>query len=193
MGLGGGPQAHRRAADRDQHLLAHRVPGLHPGRPHRRLGVLAAVAAGLYTEAGRIDALTHLPLRSSGFWEALTFLLESVLFLLIGLELPHITRRSVREKPLLYSAAVLVTLIAIRMAGMFTVPLLAQLARGAPPNAAGIAPRGTYRSRLERDARRRVARSRARATLCRGRPFPDRANVIFISDITIAATLASRD
>ena len=38
-----------------------------------------------------------------------------------------------------------------------------------PPNAAEIAPRGTDRSRLERDARRRIARSRARATPDRGR------------------------
>ena len=64
-------------------------------------------------------------------------MLESVLFLLIGLELPHITRGLSVEKPLLYSAAVLVTLIAVRMAWMFTVPLVAQLVRprrpGPPP------------------------------------------------------------
>ena len=134
-------------------------------------GVLAAVAAGLYTggRAGSMLSPTS-RLRTLGFWEALTFLLESVLFLLIGLELPHITRGLSVEKPLLYSAAVLVTLIAVRMAWMFTVPLLAQLVRPRrPPNAAGIAHRGTDRSRLERDARRRIARRRARATPDRGR------------------------
>ena len=68
-------------------------------------------------------------LRTLGFWEALTFLLESVLFLPIGLELPHLTRGLSVERPLLYSAAVLATLIAVRMAWMFTVPLLAQLVR----------------------------------------------------------------
>ena len=133
-------------------------------------GVLAAVAAGLYTggRAGSMLSPTS-RLRTLGFWEALTFLLESVLFLLIGLELPHITRGLSVERPLLYSAAVLVTLIAVRMAWMFTVPLLAQLVRPRAPNAAGIAHRGTDRSRLERDARRRIARSRARATPDRGR------------------------
>ena len=93
-------------------------------------GVLAAVAAGLYTggRAGSMLSPTS-RLRTLGFWEALTFLLESVLFLLIGLELPHITRGLSVEKPLLYSAAVLATLIAVRMAWMFTVPLVAQLVR----------------------------------------------------------------
>ena len=48
-------------------------------------GVLAAVAAGLYTggRAGLMLSPTS-RLRTLGFWDALTFLLESVLFLLIG-------------------------------------------------------------------------------------------------------------
>ena len=135
-------------------------------------GVLAAVAAGLYTggRAGSMLSPTS-RLRTLGFWEALTFLLESVLFLLIGLELPHITRGLSVEKPLLYSAAVLVTLIAVRMAWMFTVPLVAQLVRPRRARTSQrIAPRGTDRSRLERDARRRIARSRARAAPDRDRP-----------------------
>ena len=128
-------------------------------------GVLAAVAAGLYTggRAGSMLSPTS-RLRTLGFWEALTFLLESVLFLLIGLELPHITRGLSVEKPLLYSAAVLVTLIAVRMAWMFTVPLVASSSVRAAPERRRNPRRGTDRSRLERDARRRIARSRARAT-----------------------------
>ena len=128
-----------------------------------------------------------------GFWEALTFLLESVLFLLIGLtKLPHITRGLSVEKPLLYSAAVLVTLIAVRMAWMFTVPLVAQLVRTRHPRTPlGIAPRGTDRSRLEGHGRGGVSLAAALALplTAAGRPFPIRANVIFISSIAIAATL----
>ena len=134
-------------------------------------GVLAAVAAGLYTggRAGSMLSPTS-RLRTLGFWEALTFLLESVLFLLIGLELPHITRGLSVEKPLLYSAAVLATLIAVRMAWMFTVPLVAQLVRPRRPRTPQKSRhRGTDRSRLERDARRRIARRRASATPDRGR------------------------
>jgi Na+/H+ antiporter len=155
-------------------------------------GVLAAVAAGLYTggRAGSMLSPTS-RLRTLGFWEALTFLLESVLFLLIGLELPHITRGLSVEKPLLYSAAVLVTLIAVRMAWMFTVPLVAHLVR----------PRRRRTAQESRIAERIVlgwsamrggvslAAALALPLTAAGRPFPDRANVIFISYIAIAATL----
>ena len=135
-------------------------------------GVLAAVAAGLYTggRAGSMLSPTS-RLRTLGFWEALTFLLESVLFLLIGLELPHITRRSVRGK----AASIFGS--GPRHPhrdkdGLDVHGPAAGTARppATPPNAAGIAPRGTDRSRLERDARRRIARSRASATPDRGWP-----------------------
>ena len=79
-------------------------------------GVLAAVAAGLYT--GSRTSLILSPtsrLRTLGFWDALTFVLESLLFLLIGLQLPHITRGLSVGRPLEYAAVVVVTLIAVRM------------------------------------------------------------------------------
>ena len=154
-------------------------------------GVLAAVAAGLYTggRAGSMLSPTS-RLRTLGFWDALTFLLESVLFLLIGLELPHITRGLSVERPLLYSAAVLVTLIAVRMAWMFTVPLLAQLVRPSSPRTSQS--RHAEQIVLGWSAMRggvSLAAALALPLTAAGRPFPDRANVIFISYITIAATL----
>lgn len=130
-------------------------------------------------------------LRTLGFWEALTFLLESVLFLLIGLELPHITRGLSVEEPLLYSAAVLVALVAVRMAWMFTVPLVAALVRPSRP-------RTPHESRHAEQivlgwcAMRggvSLAAALAIPLTANGRPFPDRANVIFISYVAIAATL----
>ena len=153
-------------------------------------GVLAAVAAGLYTggRAGSMLSPTS-RLRTLGFWEALTFLLESVLFLLIGLELPHITRGLSVEKPLLYSAAVLATLIAVRMAWMFTVPLVAQLVR---PRRTAPESRHAEQIVLGWSAMRggvSLAAALALPLTAAGRPFPDRANVIFISYIAIAATL----
>ena len=153
-------------------------------------GVLAAVAAGLYTggRAGSMLSPTS-RLRTLGFWEALTFLLESVLFLLIGLELPHITRGLSVGEPLLYSAAVLVRLIAVRMAWMFTVPLLAQLVR---PRRTPTESRVAEQIVLGWSAMRGGASLAAALALpltAAGRPFPDRANVIFISYIAIAATL----
>ena len=102
-------------------------------------GVLAAVAAGLYT-GGRTGLMLSPTsrLQTLGFWDALTFLLESVLFLLIGLELPHITRGLSVGRPLAYAAAVVVTLVAVRMAWMFSVPLVVRLARrGEAPETMG--------------------------------------------------------
>ncbi len=54
-------------------------------------GVLAAVTAGLYagSQAEEISS-PGTRLNTEPFWNALTFVLESVLFLLIGLELPSI-------------------------------------------------------------------------------------------------------
>ena len=92
-------------------------------------GVLAALAAGLYTggRAGLMLSPTS-RLRTLGFWEALTFLLESVLFLLIGLQLPHVTQGLSVGTPLLYAAAVAATLVAVRVAWMFSVPQLVRVA-----------------------------------------------------------------
>src|SRR5437660_8226833 len=83
-------------------------------------------------------------LRTLGFWEALTFLLESMLFLLIGLQLPHITHGLAVGTPLAYAAAVVATLIAVRMVWMFVVPAFVRLStrraqdEGGPPRPAEL-------------------------------------------------------
>jgi CPA1 family monovalent cation:H+ antiporter len=153
-------------------------------------GVLAAVAAGLYT-GGRTELMLSPTsrLRTLGFWDALTFLLESVLFLLIGLQLPHITQGLSVGTPLLYSAAVLVTLVAVRMAWMFSVP---QLVRLAVPRWGETEPGPAERTVLGWSGMRggvSLAAALAVPLIAEGHAFPDRALVIFIAYITIAATL----
>src|SRR5581483_1085678 len=93
-------------------------------------GVLAAVAAGLYT-GGRTGLMLSPTsrLRTLGFWEALTFVLEAVLFLLIGLQLPHITQGLAVGTPLAWGAVVVVTLVVVRMLWMFGVPLVTRVLR----------------------------------------------------------------
>jgi Na+/H+ antiporter len=153
-------------------------------------GVLAAVAAGLYT-GGRTGLMLSPAsrLRTLGFWDALTFLLESVLFLLIGLQLPHITRGLPVGGPLLYATAVLVTLVAVRMAWMFSVPLLVRIIRprrGEPPQTRGeltVLGWSGMRGGVS------LAAALALPLTAAGRPFPDRSNVILIAYIVIAATL----
>ena len=153
-------------------------------------GVLAAVAAGLYT-GGRTGLMLSPTsrLRTLGFWDAVTFLLESVLFLLIGLQLPHITSGLSVGKPLLYAAAVVATLVAVRMAWMFTVP---QLVRLALPRLGETEPSGAERTVLGWSGMRgavSLAAALAVPLAAQGHPFPDRQIVIFVAYITIAATL----
>jgi NhaP-type Na+/H+ or K+/H+ antiporter len=153
-------------------------------------GVLAAVAAGLYT-GGRTELMLSPTsrLRTLGFWDALSFLLESVLFLLIGLQLPHITQGLSVGTPLLYSAAVVATLVAVRMAWMFSVP---QLIRLAVPRWGETEPGPAERTVLGWSGMRggvSLAAALAVPLIAEGHAFPDRAVVIFIAYITIAVTL----
>jgi len=128
-------------------------------------------------------------LRTLGFWEALTFLLESVLFLLIGLQLPHITHGLSLGRPLVYAAAVVVALVAVRMAWMFTVPSLVRLARpsrGEPlqtPAELAVLGWSGMRGGVS------LAAALALPLTADGHAFPDRANITFIAYVAIAATL----
>lgn len=83
-------------------------------------GVLAVVATGMYVgrHATRFtDAETRV--QNEALWAEVTFLLESLIFILIGLELPHVTRALehytlgtlVREAALISACAVLVRLV----------------------------------------------------------------------------------
>jgi CPA1 family monovalent cation:H+ antiporter len=57
-------------------------------------GVLAVVAAGLYMGSRQLDVIEPATrLRTQSFWESAAFLLDGLLFLLIGLELPAIIER----------------------------------------------------------------------------------------------------
>src|SRR5215218_745743 len=92
-------------------------------------GVLAVVSYGLYRGWGdpRIfpDASTRM--RNISFWQVLVFLLESMLFVLIGQQLPSILdglgEYSAREV-LVYGALVYATLTAARFVWFFIVPSL---------------------------------------------------------------------
>jgi CPA1 family monovalent cation:H+ antiporter len=153
-------------------------------------GVLAAVAAGLYT--GSRTGLMLSPtsrLRTLGFWEALTFILEAVLFLLIGLQLPYITRGLAVGTPLAWAAAVVATLIGVRMLWMFVVPLVTRV----------LSPRGGEPAETHAELlilgwsgmRGGVSLAAALAVplAAAGHAFPDRSEIIFIAYVAIAATL----
>jgi monovalent cation/hydrogen antiporter len=82
-------------------------------------GVLAVVAAGMYV--GRAAARVVSPataFQTEGMWTVVTFLLESLVFILVGLELPYVTRALqhyalatlVREAAIVSACVVLVRL-----------------------------------------------------------------------------------
>jgi len=97
-------------------------------------GVLAAVAAGLYVShqsAAILSAETRL--RYYAFWEVVTFLLNAILFLLVGLQLRAILENVTSGETvrlLLEGVLISVVVIAIRLVWMFTVAPLTDLLPG---------------------------------------------------------------
>jgi CPA1 family monovalent cation:H+ antiporter len=86
-------------------------------------GILATVACGLYLGHQRSKSLS-LPARleSAAIWSTLDFILNGLVFILIGLQLPHILAgiRNMRLSSLLFDGALLVlVLIALRMLWVF--------------------------------------------------------------------------
>jgi Na+/H+ antiporter len=157
-------------------------------------GILAAVAAGLYTRRRAGDILSpQSRLQTVSFWEVATFLLESVLFLLIGLQMKHIvsTIHGGIGLPVLYGLAVAATLVVLRTAWMFVEPSVLRLIGGrfgAEPATVN------HREQLVlawSGMRGAVSLAAALAVplTARGRPFPDRALMIFIAYAAIVVTL----
>ena len=94
-------------------------------------GVLAAVTAGLYV-GWRAPELASPSTRLLGFsfWEVLVYLLNAVLFVLVGLQLhPILTGVSGSSAAVLLGQAALVSavVIAVRLGWMFSVPYLVRL------------------------------------------------------------------
>jgi Na+/H+ antiporter len=87
-------------------------------------GVLATVACGLYLGRKRSQLLSiHARLESVAVWNTLDFVLNGLVFILIGLQLPHILAgiRNMRLTLLLLDGAlVTVVVIALRMIWVFS-------------------------------------------------------------------------
>ena len=130
-------------------------------------GVIAAVTTGIYM-AWYTPQLTTPVMRLQGvaIWEILTFLLNAVLFLLVGLQLPgildNLSGRAAGDL-LLWGALVSLVVIAVRLVWMFTIPVPVPLGRPARVPADEEDSRGSAaRGWLGGHARFGVARGRAR-------------------------------
>jgi monovalent cation/hydrogen antiporter len=161
-------------------------------------GVIAAVAAGLYAGNRAMDvtaADTRLQLRA--FWDLLVFLLNALLFLLIGLQLPHIVdglgRGGVTAALVGQVALVSAAIVAIRMLWMFTVPaLVGAFGRGrdADPPQEQRAERlvlgwSAMRGGLS------LALALALPLMAAGHAFPHRSTVVFLTYGVVLVTLVA--
>ena len=162
-------------------------------------GVIAAVTTGLYM-GWHTPQLTTPVMRLQGMaiWEILTFLLNAVLFLLVGLQLPSImddlsgtlggelsALGAARERRGRRRAARLDVLVP------YAVAMPDRREAQAPGGAPG---RRAARRRLGRHARLGVAGRGARdpAHIDAGGPFPDRELIIFLAFAVILVTLVGQ-
>lgn len=111
-------------------------------------GILASVAAGIYLGWHSMDLSTaEARLQTQSFWEAATFITESLLFLLIGLAfqdvLSHIGSYSAGAL-VGYSVLIIAVVVAARALWMFTVPYVL----GFLHSAEGMDVRASARERL---------------------------------------------
>jgi monovalent cation/hydrogen antiporter len=162
-------------------------------------GVIAAVTVGVYMGWYTPELTTPLVrLQSVSVWEILTFLLNAVLFLLVGMQLPNIIDDLSGESAgqlLLWGALVSATVIVVRMGWGFTVTYLL---RAIDRREVQRARRSSVRERIVvgwAGMRGAVALAAALAVPLRtdsGAPFPERDLIIFLAFIVILVTLVGQ-
>ena len=155
-------------------------------------GVLATVAAGVYV-GSHLSAIfaPGARLQAFAFLDVLVFLLNAVLFTLVGAELVRSVHWVPGMTPLRVVAVistVAIVVIALRLMWMLFGPVTAKLF-GRPRGEPSVA--GTRRRRVGRHAWRLVAGSRAghTAAACRRLAVPDRDLVIVVAAAVIVASL----
>lgn len=159
-------------------------------------GILAVVAFGLYQgwHSPTLFPGASTRLQALGFWGVLTFLLDSVLFILVGLQFPAIfdgAGEQTAGQLLWYAALVCGVIIVVRMAWFFTIPY-----------AHPIVNRFVRINYLRAPWRERVvmgwsgirgavslAAALAIPLTVNGDPFPQRDLIVFLTFCAILATL----
>jgi Na+/H+ antiporter len=189
----------RRLEDPPAEIVLSVVTGYAAYLPAERLGVsavLAAVTAGLFIgwRAPELASPTTRLLAFS-FWEILVYLLNAVLFILVGLQLrPILDQVSGRSAATLLGLAALISavVIAARFAWGFTIPYLVRALDRRPSQ---VARRVGARQRLISGwSGMRGAVSLAAALALpletdSGQPFPERDLIIFVTFGVIFTTL----
>lgn len=159
-------------------------------------GVLATVAAGIYVGHRAPEALApHIRVRAGNVWETFIFLLNGLVFILIGLQLPLVMEQT-SAMPLawLIEAAVAISVVVIVVRILWVYP-------------AAFVPRALFPHIRRREPRpplgqltvvswagmRGIVSLAAALSLpdftASGQPFPSRAVILFIAFAVIVATL----
>ena len=160
-------------------------------------GILAVVAYGLYQgwQSPKLYPSATARLQAISFWGVLVFLLEALLFVLLGQQLPDILGNLsgyALGEVLLYAALVYGVVVAVRFAWFFTVPYLHpvfdRLLRARYL-------RAPWQERLVmgwsgmRGAVSLAAALAVPLSMDAGDPFPGRDLIVFLAYATILATL----
>ncbi|MEZ0228691.1 MAG: Na+/H+ antiporter [Planctomycetota bacterium] len=168
---------------------------IHIGETHAS-GVLAVVAVGLYL--GRLGpriVSAQSRLQSTYMWRMITFLLEGLVFLLVGLELPkafeHLEGYTV-SKLVLYATLVSLAAIGVRLAWVFPGAYVERILR-APFDGWKPVPRWqetffTGWAGIRGGDSLVIALSLPLVTAS-GAPFPGRPLIIFLTFVVIVVTL----
>jgi monovalent cation/hydrogen antiporter len=159
-------------------------------------GVLAAVTAGIYLGwlAPRI-ATAQMRMQGFAVWELIVFLLNAMLFVLIGLQLPSILDAvSGIDVPTLagYALATIAVVVATRFAWVFTVPYLVRALDRRPSQVerrVGAASRTVVGWAGMRGAVSLAAALSLPLETNAGAPFPDRELVIFLAYCVVLFTV----
>ncbi len=160
-------------------------------------GPLATVVCGLYLGHKSSEVFTtEARLENAAVWSTLDFLLNGVVFILIGLQLPFILSgiRNIGHRELLFDAAVFTAVvIALRLLWMYPGAWLAYLIRTRllkqnyqPPNARAVFVLGWTGMRGVLALAAAISLPRA---LDNGAPFPQREVIIFLTFCVILVTL----
>jgi monovalent cation/hydrogen antiporter len=159
-------------------------------------GVIAAVTTGLYM-GWHTPQLTTPLMRLQGIsvWEILTFLLNAVLFLLVGLQLPGaidaLGGQSAADL-IAWGLAVSAVVIGVRLLWMFTVPYALRMVDRRAIQRERRAPPGERLAIGWAGMRGSVSLAAALAvplTIDGGAAFPDRDLIVFLSFTVIFVTL----
>ena len=162
-------------------------------------GVIAAVTVGIYMGWHTPELTTPLMrIQGVALWEILTFLLNAVLFLLVGFQLPNVIDAisgHTTGELILWGLLVSAVVIVVRLAWQFTV---VYLIRAVDRRAVQRERRSTWQQRMVvgwAGMRGSVSLAAALALPLNtdaGTPFPERDLIIFLAFAVIMATLVGQ-